>query len=393
MIAVPPILPAKSLRSLRALVVAVGVLISFVASGGDAYRFDLPVGVPPPVVPRDNPLTHAKIELGRRLFYDKRLSIDESISCASCHRQERGFADKGRVPFGVTGAPGNRNPPGLANIAYYPTLTWANPTLTRLEMQALRPIFNEHPVEMGMAGKESELFERLARDARYPEMFRNAFPETSGRIDLTAMMRALSSFGRTILSFDSPYDRYRYRGDKEALSLAARRGEALFMSDRLKCASCHSGINLTDNIRHQGNEQRAPVYHNTGLYNEDGNGAYPAVSHGIRDITHVPGDEGRFRTPSLRNVALTAPYMHDGSIPTLTAVIRDHYARGGKSVFDGKPPNPLRSRLIAGFAISESEISDVIAFLESLTDDSFVRAPVLGDPFESESVPLTPAAR
>lgn len=371
-------------RRLRALLGAAGAIISLAASGGDAYQFELPAWVPPPVVPLDNPLTKPKIDLGRRLFYDKRLSRDESIACASCHRQARAFADKGRVPFGVTGESGKHNPPGLANIAYYPTLTWANPTLTRLEMQALRPIFSEHPVEMGMAGLEAELFARLARDARYPAMFRDAFPETGGRIDLTAMMRALSSFGRTLLSFDAPYDRYRYGGEKDALSPAAKRGEALFLSDRLMCARCHSGINLTDNIRYQGNEARAPIFHNTGLYNEDGKGAYPAASRGIRDITHVPGDEGKFRTPSLRNVALTPPYMHDGSIATLAGVIRDHYARGGKAVFDGKPPNPLRSPLISGFAISEAEIGDLVAFLESLTDESFIRDPRHGDPFESD---------
>ena len=275
-------------------------------------------------------MSEAKVELGRHLFYDKRLSVDDSMSCATCHEQARAFSDSRTTPTGVTGDPHPRNGMSLANVAYLPVLTWSNPLLTRLEHQALIPMFGESPVEMGLAGRERELFARLGADPAYPAMFRQAFPERDGTIDLGTITKALAAFQRTLISADAPYDRYRYGRKADAISPSARRGEALFFSERLECFHCHGGVHLTDNLVHSRKPFAEFTFHNTGLHDRDGKGAYPADNVGLIEHTGRPEDMGRFRTPSLRNVAVSAPYMHDGSIADLAGVIA-HYAAGGRA--------------------------------------------------------------
>jgi len=373
----------------RGLLSVTCVLVSLVGLTGFSWgEFDwgLPSWVPTPSVPQDNPMTPAKVELGRHLFYDTRLSADQTMSCASCHQQDKAFTDGLAVSSGVTGQRSTRSAMSLANVAYLPVLTWANPHLTSLEVQSLIPLFGENPVELGMAGKEKELFARLQGDPVYQRLFARAFPKESREgadalYTLTTVTRALASFQRSLLSFDSPYDRYQYGGQKNALSAAARRGEALFFGEKMECYHCHGGFNFTDNIRHSKLPLSERGFHNTGLYNRDGRGAYPADNPGLRELTGDPNDEGKFRTPSLRNVALTAPYMHDGSIATLEQVIRDHYAVGGLAAKGAHGQSPMRSSLIAGFEVSEQEVADLTAFLQGLTDLSFIRNPRHGNPW------------
>jgi len=291
-------------------------LVVLGGAAGEHYSWDLPAWVPPPTVPADNPMSQAKVELGRHLFYDPRLSANQSMSCASCHHQDKAFTDGLALSEGVTGEKGSRSAMSLANVAYLPVLTWANPNLTALEVQALIPIFGEHPVEMGMAGREKELFARLQAEPVYRRLFTRAFPDEARRgheflYSLSTVTKAIASFQRSLLSFDSPYDRYKYGGQKNALSAAALRGEALFFGEKMECYHCHGGFTFTDNIQHSKLPLAERGFHNTGLYNQDGRGAYPANSPGIREFTGDADDEGKFRTPSLRNVALTAPYMHD----------------------------------------------------------------------------------
>jgi len=345
----------------------------------ETFHWTKPGWAPTPLVPKDNPMSDAKVRLGRALFYDKRLSIDESMSCSTCHQQPRAFTDGERTHLGVNGLPGNRNAMTLTNVAFFPSYTWANPTVKSLEKQMLIPLFGDHPLEMGMTGHEDELFSRLAQDGDYPREFAQAFPEEDGRIDLRTIAQAIAAFERTLLSFDSPYDHYKH-GQPNAISASAKRGEGLFFSERLECYHCHDGVNFTDNDKQEGQAFEERGFHNTGLYNEDGNGAYKPWDHGLRDVTSNPQDEGAFRTPTLRNVAVTGPYMHDGSLPTLEAVIREHYAAKGHSCFTGKGPNPLRSEFIEGFTINDREIKDLVAFLQSLTDPSFLNNPAFSDP-------------
>lgn len=376
----------KAIRIFIKGAAAAAVLLMLAGAGGTTgYVWNKPAWVPDPVVPKDNPMSAAKVELGRHLFYDKRLSLDNTMACASCHQQDKAFTDGKALSPGVDKTDGVRSAMMLANVAYLPVLTWANPNVKHLEKQLLVPIFGENPTELGMIGKEQELFARLKADARYPQMFKHAFPEVKGEISLSTISKAIASFERTLISFDSPYDRYKYGGEPQAISAAAKRGEKLFFGEELECSHCHGGFNFTDNIQHKRMAYPEVGFHNTGLYNADGNGAYPKDNPGIRAVTGDAADEGKFRTPTLRNIALTAPYMHDGAIPTLKDVIRNHYAVKGKAVHDGKEPNPLRDQFIEGFNVSDAEIDDLVAFLESLTDQHFVTDPRFSDPFAAQA--------
>ena len=223
------------------------------------------------------------------------------------------------------------------------------------------------------AGREPAIVARFEVDLRYAQLFAAAFPETGGRIDFVAIRKALAAFERTLLSFDSPYDRWRYGGEANAIGAAAKRGEGLFFSERLACGRCHPAPLFTDAAGPNG-------YHNTGLYNLDGAGALPAGNQGLVEHTGKLMDMGKFRTPSLRNVAVTAPYMHDGSIATLDNVI-DHYAAGGRSALTGER-SPLTSPLVAGFTLASDEKADLIAFLEALTDHGFLKNPNHRSPFQ-----------
>ena len=345
-----------------------------------AYEWQLPAWVPRPRVPEDNPMSEAKVALGRRLFYDTRLSRDETLSCGSCHQQDKAFTDGRAKPTGIDGALGLRSAMALVNLAYLPTLTWANPLLKKLETQALIPIFGSHPVEMGMEGKEDLLLSRLAADADYPALFRAAFPAAAEPITLDTITKALASFERSLVSFNAPYYRYKYLGEREALSESAIRGESLFFSEQFECYHCHGGLNFTDNLVHMRLPFEESGFHNTGLYNLDGKGAYPVDNPGLREVTDNPADEGKFRTPTLLNVAVTAPYMHDGSIATLEEVLTTHYALRGKAVSDGQEASPLRDPLLVGYDYSEQDIADLLAFLQALTDEEFLKNPAHAAP-------------
>ncbi|HEV3089456.1 MAG TPA: MbnH family di-heme enzyme [Candidatus Elarobacter sp.] len=359
------------------------------AHADDTYRWNIPSVIPAPLVPADNAMTEAKVNLGRFLFYDKRLSANGTISCASCHRQAYAFSDPRVVPVGVTGQKHPRHAMRLVNVAYLPVLTWANPNQRALESQALVPMFGEHPVEMGLGGREKQMLAMLKADVRYQRLFAEAFPDQYDQISLATVTRAISSFERALLSFDSPYDQYRYGHHPDAISAAAKRGEGLFFGERIDCAHCHGGINFTDNIAHV--RLRAPeiAFHNTALYNIGGTGAYPHDNRGIEEITENPADMGKFRTPSLRNIAAGGPFMHDGSVKSLEEAI-DHYAAGGRTIAAGPyagdgSKSPLRDTQLRGFKITPQERSDLVAFLQSLTDDKFLHDPRFSDPFAAEA--------
>lgn len=342
------------------------------------YAWQLPPGFVAPAVPASNPMTEAKVALGRRLFYDPALSVNGAESCGSCHAQALAFADGRERPLGTTGQPGRRNSPSLANAGYAARLTWASSALVDLEGQALVPMFGEDPVELGLSGREALLLSRLEADAGYRTAFAAAFPEEPAPFSVRSVVRALASFERTLVSGRSPFDRH-LEGDAAALSPSAARGLALFRSDRLACGRCHAGRNLSDAAVVDGPPPAAAPFHNTGLYDEDGRGAYPAEDVGLMTLTGLPADMGRFRAPSLRNVAVTAPYMHDGSLGTLSDVL-DHYAAGGRAARVNGSPSPLRSDLVRGFALTAEERADLLAFLESLTDAAFLADPRFGPP-------------
>ncbi|MEM9190092.1 MAG: MbnH family di-heme enzyme [Myxococcota bacterium] len=340
-----------------------------------------------PAIPDYNPLTDEKITLGRRLFYDTELSANGTQSCASCHEQDKAFADGLAAPMGSTGDRLVRNSQGLANVAYHSTLTWASDGLITLEDQIQIPLLNDNPVELGITdGVRDEVLARFDADPMYQELFRAAFPESQSGATINKIAFALAHFCRSLISGDTPYDRY-VNGDRTALTEEQQLGLRLFNGERFECHHCHTGVNLSTAYRDARvglEEVRAPFFNN-GLYNVDGRGAYPAHDQGLYDLTFDPGDQGHFRPQSLRNVALTAPYMHDGSLETLREVV-EHYAAGGRNVETGPfvgdgRLSPLKSGLVRGFIATDEEIDAVVAFLESLTDEAFLRNPAHADPF------------
>lgn len=331
-------------------------------------------------------MSREKSELGRHLFYDKGLSANQTMSCATCHVQAKAFTDGRAAPVGVTGEKGVRSAMSLSNAAYLPVLTWSNPQITSLEKQALIPMFGEHPVEMGMVGREKDIFARFKSVPKYRELFAKAYPAEAGQGDealysLSTMTRALASFQRGLMSFDSPYDQFKYGNKPHAITASAKRGEKLFFGEKMECYHCHGGFNFTDNVQHARLPHAERGFHNTGLYNLDGKGAYPASNTGIAEFTGDEADMGKFRTPGLRNIAVTAPYMHDGSISTLEQVIRQHYALGGRAAGQKQGASPLRSGMVAGFEVSAKEVADLTAFLKSLSDPFFLRNPAFADPW------------
>ena len=373
----------KKLLLPAAAVIAVALALTWYSTRPE-WRWDLPADLPPPQVPADNPMNAPKVELGRWLFYDPRLSGNGTMSCATCHIQSMAFTDGMPRSLGSTGEVHPRSSMSLVNVAYASRLTWANPLLDRLEDQALTPLLGERPVEMGLKNGEQRFAALLRGESHYSELARRAFPSDADPHSLLNGVRAISAFIRTINSFDAPYDRY-LAGDAGAMSEAAQRGMELFFSERLECFHCHGGFNFTDSTTHANTDVDRVGYHNTGLYNLDGRGGYPLENTGLFDMTGEVRDMGRFKAPSLRNIAVTAPYMHDGSVATLQDVIA-HYERGGRLIEEGAQAgdgrlSPFKSEFVTGFELTDGEREDLLAFLEALTDESVLTDPSFADPF------------
>jgi cytochrome c peroxidase len=347
------------------------------------FTWQLPPGLPVPRVPPDNPMTAAKIDLGRRLFYDTRLSGNGTFACASCHQQALAFTDGRARAIGSTGGVHARSAMSLANVAYNASFGWADPTLRSLEAQMAVPMFNDHPVELGVKGRESEVTARFASRAEDRTAFHAAFPGEPSPVTLGNIVKAIASFERTLVSGDSLLDRYLYRDDRSGMSEAALRGMKAFFSDRLRCGGCHGSFNLSGPVDFDGAANPgALVFHNTGLYDVDGHGTYPSIDRGLFDMTGRKDDMGHFRAPTLRNIAVTAPYMHDGSVATLEDAVA-HYASGGKS-------SPFRSDRVRGFRLSVAEKADLVAFLESLTDQRFLTNPAFAPAVQAKSAGRRP---
>lgn len=361
---------------------SLAALLALTACGpaptGPEWVWSLSAGFPEPRVPIDNPMSAGKVELGRRLFFDVRLSRNGTQSCGTCHEPRRAFTDARAVAVGSTGEPHRRNAQGLTNVAWASALTWANPLVTSLEQQALLPLFGETPVELGWSGHEDDLIQRFAMTAEDAAGFEAAFPGEG--VTLATLTRALAAFERTLISGQSAWDRYT-AGDASALSDDARAGLALFNSERLECYHCHAGFTFSDAVMHAGTGTAVDrPFHNTGLFDVDGLGSYPAEDPGLYELTQRVGDMGRFRAPTLRNLRFTAPYMHDGSMATLDEVI-DAYAAGGRAKARTGRANPLQSDLVRGFELTADERRQLLAFLDALNDEAFVTNPALSDPF------------
>lgn len=310
---------------------------------GTPLQIKPPLGLPPIPIPPDNPLTENTVSLGRRLYYDPVLSADGTVSCASCHGPQMGFTDTRPLSLGVGGKKGTRHAPTVMNSVYNSSQFWDGRAAS-LEEQAKGPIAN--PVEMAMS--HADAVKRLQSDTKYIELFRKAWGTDQITIDLVA--KSIASFERTLVSGNSDFDRFYYGHDRRALSAAARRGFNIFIDPKKgNCQVCHTISKdhalFTDN-----------KFHNLGI-GADVNGKMSDV--GRFEQTKIDADWGAFKTPSLRNIAQRAPYMHDGSFPTLRDAV-GHYIGGGNA-------NPHLDKEIRAIALSLDEREDLVAFLESLT--------------------------
>jgi cytochrome c peroxidase len=301
----------------------------------------IPIGFPAPLFPADNEVTEARFALGKRLFYDVALSRDSSISCASCHAPHLAFSDSVAFSPGAGGLAGKRNASSLANVAYHPYYTREGGIPT-LEMQVIVPVQEHNEFDFNLL----LIADRLKTDSVYVQMSRAAYGRDP---DFYIITRGIACFERTLLSGESSYDLFTFQGKNNALSAAQVRGKDLFFSTKTNCSTCHSGFNFTNY-----------TFENNGLYEN-----YPDV--GRFRLTEDSLDIARFKVPTLRNVAITSPYMHDGSLPTLAAVI-EHYNNGGRA-------HPHKSNLVHPLGLTATEKADLLAFLESLTDWKFVTNP------------------
>ena len=309
------------------------------ADGWTPSRPVLPSGWPEALWPADNPYSHAKAILGRRLFFEARLSADQSISCGSCHKVGSAFADaQRRFSTGVMGQQTGRNSPTVAN-ALFATSFMHDGRLPTLEAQALAPLLS--PVEMGMTKAVIESV--LAADTFYVALFERAYG--AGPVTLDGVAKALATYQRLLTSSDSPYDRW-VAGDSAALAPAARRGADVFFGAKGGCVQCHAPPLFTDG-----------GFHNTGLYAD-------TRDSGRAHVTKNPADLARFKTPTLRNAAVTWPYMHDGSIETLAEVVA-HYNNGGRA-------HPNADARMRPLGLTMQESADLVAFLEALSDSAYL---------------------
>ncbi|MDX1944175.1 MAG: cytochrome c peroxidase [Pirellulaceae bacterium] len=308
------------------------------ASAADADFSKVPAGLKPLAVPADNPLTAEKVELGKQLYFDKRLSRDDTVSCASCHDPKQGWSNGSAFATGVRGQVGGRSAPTIINSAYSELQFWDG-RARLLEGQALGPIGN--PIEMDLPIEEAVA--KLNKIDGYKAAFRKVF-----NTDVTAdgIAKAIAAFERTVLSGDAPYDRFK-AGDPAALSEAAQRGLKVFFG-KGHCSACHTGHSFSDF-----------AFHNIGVGMDK-----DAPDHGRYGITKVVGDKGSFKTPTLREIARTAPYMHDGSQKTLAEVV-EYYNKGGHE-------NPWLDEEIFPLKLTAQEKDDLVKFLvEGLSSPSY----------------------
>jgi cytochrome c peroxidase len=312
------------------LLAALAVSASWAARAGD-FQWNLPPGFAVPAVPADNPMSDAKVALGRALFADTRLSISGRHSCQSCHDPARAFTDGLPRSRGAQGDTLPLNAPTLLNVAYNASYGWRDPKVRTLEQQMRGPLFNEHPRELGLAGREPVVTAALAADGRMLAAFQAAFPGDPEPVTMDNTIRAIAAFERTLIRGDSAFDRYVFQGDHAALDAAQKRGMQLFYA-RAGCAACHGGINFA------------------GPWTD---AAHPAAEPVFADV----GTGAAVRVPTLRNLGATGPYLHDGRLATLDAVL-DNYE---KLAADPSVDPRLRRA-----PLTTEERAALLAFLRSL---------------------------
>lgn len=311
----------------------------------------------------DNIFTEEKAALGRYLFYDTRLSVNNTKACASCHDPNFSFTDSYRRSIGAYGDLTQHNAPPLINLVFNRYFTAADSTLHFPEQQIQRPMFNDHPVELGWKNNEGKILLHFSSDKFYQEEFKKCFPGEPDPITVKNIQYAITGFIKTIITFNSPYDVFVYHNKKDALTPSALSGMQLFQSAELKCAQCHGGINFNQPVF-----QSSPFF-NTGFF------ADTALNKGLAENIPFTENIGKYKVPTLRNLLFTAPYLHDGSAESLTAVIQQYEQAGKKPVINKHP-------FIGGFKLNSQQRTDLVAFLQSLSDSGVLNNPAYNNPWK-----------
>jgi cytochrome c peroxidase len=337
--------------TILALLISIYLLAAFSAdrrsiSLAEDFELKVPLGFPVPSIPSDNKITKDRVKLGKKLFFDNILSSNNSISCGSCHASQNAFSDNKQFSVGVNDSIGERNAMPIINLAWANSFMWDG-GVASLEMQIINPL--THPKEMN--APVNMVIERLKQRPEYVTLFKKAYGSSP---DAAGIFKAIACFERTLISSNSKFDKFYYGKDQSAFNESELKGYYLFYSDQTHCSSCHTGFNFTNN-----------TFQNNGLYEE-------YKDQGRYKITFNASDKGKFKVPTLRNVAVTAPYMHDGSIKTLEEVV-DHYNSGGKNHINksshihnnDSPP------------LTAEEKTALIDFMKALTDEDFINDPEL----------------
>ncbi len=326
------------LTVLSSIVVGYGCKKEPKSDNNDIPVMLIPKGFPAMTFPEGNEYSEARWALGKRLFYERKLSLNNTINCASCHQANNAFGDKVAFSFGDNNAAGTSNAPTLTNIGYNPYFTRAGGVPT-LEMQILVPIQEHNEFNSNIV----DIVAELGQDSSYAKQAKNAYNRA---FDAFVLTRAIANFERSLISGNAPFDKFENGKNPSAISAAAQRGYALFTSTKTNCTQCHSGFNFSNY-----------AFENNGLYTN-------YADSGRMRLTKLESDRAKFKVPTLRNVGLSAPYMHDGSMNTLKEVVT-HYNIGGV-------PHKNKSDFIKPLRLTEQEQADLVAFLNSLSDNSFV---------------------
>jgi cytochrome c peroxidase len=357
----------------------IGVIVATLVT---CVAFAAPLGLPPLPIPADNPITPEKVQLGDKLFHDKRFSSTGEVSCATCHDKDKGFTDNLPVSEGINKLTGTRNAPTVINAAYLQTQFWDGREPT-LEAQSAGPFIN--PVEMALPSHEP-ILKIVRTDPEYTDLFKKAFGKTGVQVTMTEVEKAIASFERTLVAGNSPFDRYYFAGDKKAMTPAAIRGLDVFIN-KGRCVSCHvieqTQALFTDNRFHMIGVAVQQMPRNldelaAAVEDVKKRGADTAVlsnaktsSLGRYAVTRDLTDVGAFKTPTLRSIELTAPYLHDGSLKTLEEVVK-FYNNGGR-INETDPVPELLSGGIRPLNLTDAEEADLVEFLKALTSQEFAK--------------------
>jgi cytochrome c peroxidase len=314
------------------------------------------------------------VELGKFLFFDNRLSVNNTRSCATCHNPQLGFTDGYKRSLGAYADVLQHNTLPLFNLQQQQYYTWADSSKNSLLQQMNNPMFAEHPIEMGLKGNEQKLLSML----QTTEPYKSFFKKLDVPIKMVAVQHAIASFVTQITSYNSNYDKFQ-KGDTTALTPQAKMGMQLFFSEKLPCTNCHAGKNFSEP-----KTKEAPFF-NTGIYNVSNKNSYPKNDLGLQQFTGNGADNGKFKVPSLRNLLFTAPYYHDGSAENLLEVL-DNYNTGGRNLLQGEFAGNGRlhknkHESIQPLGLSQPQKLALIAFLYALTDSSLLKNPAYQNPF------------